>query len=112
MTATTDFLAGVTVEGSDNTERQASDRESGAVAERLAGMAARRSGGHECKGGTYFTCLDRNHRRDRHNAGYLLRMILTNPEETGLPGQDDYDAGTGWASMTNEEAKALRNTMR
>lgn len=107
---TTDVLAGLVDESTDYERRQVA-HDSDSAAERLAGTAVRKhtAARHECKGGTYLACLSRNHRRDRHHAGYLLSMILPDPEISMATGSDYKEStSTGWYSMTKGEAAQLK----
>ena len=67
-------LDGIRAEVPDE-ERRAAGADRDASAERLAGMAARRSATAHVCGGRWRDCLNRNHRRDLYHAEYLVSML-------------------------------------
>jgi hypothetical protein len=98
-------LDGLTVEVGED-QKRATERDRDASAERLAGMAARRSAvRHKC-GGRWRDCLDRNHRRDQYHATILVSML--GPGSAGLPSQEDYASKLTWHSIAPYEGELMR----
>lgn len=83
-------------------DQHEADRAAEASTQRLAAMAVRRAVlRHPCTGRG---CTDRNHRRDRMHARWLMD-ILELPGDVARP--SDYKTEIVWGSFTKEDVKLL-----